>query len=235
MTHERKRLYLIDGNSYIYRAFHAIRNLANSKGFPTNAVYGFTAMLMKIVREEKPDYLAVAFDSKGPTTRHEYFPQYKATRPPMPEGLVPQVPIIWDLVRAFRIPVLQQQGIEADDLLAAATREGLKHHLDVVLVSGDKDLLQLVSPHVSVLDTMKEQRWTPEEVEKRYGIGPGRLVEMMALMGDSIDNVPGVRGVGEKTALELVKQFGTLEKLFAHLDQVKGEARKTTHTSPAGS
>jgi DNA polymerase I len=224
----RKRLYLIDGNSYVYRAFHAIRHLSNSKGFPTNAVYGFTAMLMKIVREEQPDYLAVAFDSKGPTTRHQIYPPYKATRPPMPEGLVPQVPIIWDLVKAFRIPVLQQQGIEADDLLAAATREGLKHHLDVVLVSGDKDLLQLVSPHVSVLDTMKEQRWTPGEVEKRYGLEPQRLVEMMALMGDSIDNIPGVRGVGEKTALELVKQFGTLEKLFKHLDQVKGEARKKT-------
>jgi DNA polymerase-1 len=226
MSAQRERLYLIDGNSYIYRAFHAIRHLSNSKGFPTNAVYGFTTMLLKIVREEKPDYLAVAFDSKGPTTRHAYFPAYKATRPPMPEGLVPQVPIIWDLVRAFRIPVLQRQGIEADDLLAAAARAGLKHHLNVVLVSGDKDLLQLVGPHVTVLDTMKEQRWDPGEVEKRYGIGPEGLVEMMALMGDSIDNVPGVRGVGEKTALELVKQFGTLEKLYAHLDQVKGEARK---------
>ncbi len=226
MPAQRKRLYLIDGNSYVYRAFHAIRQLSNSKGFPTNAVYGFTAMLLKVVREERPDYLAVAFDSRGPTTRHEYYPEYKATRPPMPEGLVPQVPVIWELVRAFRIPVLQQQGIEADDLLAAATREGLRHDLDVVLVSGDKDLLQLVSPHVSVLDTMKEQRWTPEEVERRYGIAPERLVEMMALMGDAIDNVPGVRGVGEKTALELVKQFGTLEQLYAHLGQVKGEARK---------
>ena len=226
MTHDRKRLYLIDGNSYIYRAFHAIRNLSNSRGFPTNAIYGFATMLLKIVREEKPDYLGVAFDSKGPTTRHEYYPQYKATRPPMPEGLVPQIPIIWDLVRAYRIPVIQQQGIEADDLLAAAAREGLKHQLDVVLVSGDKDLLQLVGPHVVVLDTMKAQRWTPEEVEKRYGIGPERLVDMMALMGDAIDNVPGVRGVGEKTALELVKQFGTLEKLYAHLETVKGEARK---------
>jgi DNA polymerase-1 len=226
MSSARERLYLIDGNSYIYRAFHAIRHLSNSKGFPTNAVYGFTAMLLKIVREEQPDYLAVAFDSKGPTTRHEYFPRYKATRPPMPEGLVPQIPVIWDLVKAFRIPVLQQQGIEADDLLAAATRAGLGHHLDVVLVSGDKDLLQLVSPRVAVLDTMKEQRWTPEKVELRYGIPPERLVEMMALMGDAIDNVPGVRGVGEKTALELVKQFGTLEELYARLDEVKGDARK---------
>jgi DNA polymerase-1 len=184
MTHERRRLYLIDGNSYIYRAFHAIRNLSNSRGFPTNAIYGFATMLLKIVREEKPDYLAVAFDTKGPTTRHAYYPQYKATRPPMPEGLVPQIPVIWDLVRAYRIPVIQQQGVEADDLLAAAARAGLEHDLDVVLVSGDKDLLQLVGPHVVVLDTMKEQRWTAAEVEKRYGIGPGRLVEMMALMGD---------------------------------------------------
>ncbi len=126
MTHGRKRLYLIDGNSYIYRAFHAIRNLSNSRGFPTNAIYGFATMLLKIVREEKPDYLAVVFDTKGPTTRHEYYPQYKATRPPMPEGMVPQIPVIWDLVRAYRIPVIQQEGIEADDLLAAAAREGLQ-------------------------------------------------------------------------------------------------------------
>jgi len=222
----RKRLYLIDGNSYIYRAFHAIRNLSNSRGFPTNAIYGFATMLLKIVREEQPDYLAVVFDTKGPTTRHEYYPQYKATRPPMPEAMVPQIPVIWDLVRAYRIPVIQQQGIEADDLLAAAAREGLKHHLDVVLVSGDKDLLQLVGPHVVVLDTMKEQRWTPEAVEKRYGIGPERLVQMMALMGDVIDNVPGVRGVGEKTAIELVKQFGNLEQLYERIDEVKGARRK---------
>ncbi|MHB8834317.1 MAG: DNA polymerase I [Candidatus Methylomirabilia bacterium] len=226
MTHERRRLYLIDGNSYIYRAFHAIRNLSNSRGFPTNAIYGFATMLLKIVREEQPDYLAVAFDTKGPTTRHAYFPRYKATRPPMPEGLVPQIPVIWDLVRAYRIPVIQQQGIEADDLLAAAARAGLEHDLDVVLVSGDKDLLQLVGPHVVVLDTMKEQCWTPEEVEKRYGIGPERLVQMMALMGDAIDNVPGVRGVGEKTAIELVKQFGTLEELYGRIDEVKGARRK---------
>jgi DNA polymerase-1 len=222
LTHELKRLYLIDGNSYIYRAFHAIRNLANSKGFPTNAIYGFATMLLKIVREEKPDYLAVAFDTKGPTTRHAYFPQYKATRPPMPEGLVPQIPVIWDLVRAYRIPVIQQQGSRPTTCSPPRPR-GLGHHLDVVLVSGDKDLLQLVGPHVAVLDTMKEQRWTAEEVEKRYGIGPERLVEMMALMGDAIDNVPGVRGVGEKTAIELVKQFGTLERA-THLEQVKGGA-----------
>jgi DNA polymerase-1 len=230
MTAQRQRLFLIDGNSYIYRAFHAIRNLANSKGFPTNAIYGFATMLLKIVREEKPDYLAVAFDTKGPTTRHAYYPQYKATRPPMPEGLVPQIPVIWDLVRAYRIPVIQQQGIEADDLLAAAARAGLEHHLDVVLVSGDKDLLQLVGPHVTVLDTMKEQRWTPEGVEKRYGIGPERLVEMMALMGDAIDNVPGVRGVGEKTAVELIKRFGTLEELYARIDEVKGARRTALET-----
>ncbi len=230
MTHDRKRLYLIDGNSYIYRAFHAIRNLANSKGFPTNAVYGFATMLQKIVREEQPDFLAVVFDTKGPTTRHAYFPQYKATRPPMPEGLVPQIPVIWDLVRAYRIPVIQQEGIEADDLLAAAARAGLEHDLDVVLVSGDKDLLQLVGPHVTVLDTMKERRWTAAEVENRYGIGPDRLVQMMALMGDAIDNVPGVRGVGEKTAIELVKRFGTLEELYARIDEVKGARRTTLET-----
>ena len=119
-----RRLYLIDGHNYLYRAFHAIRGLSNSRGFPTNAVYGFAVMLLKIVREEEPEYLAVAFDSKGPTTRHEIFPEYKATRPPTPEGLVPQVPVVRDLVRAFRIAVLEREGIEADDLLATAARLG---------------------------------------------------------------------------------------------------------------
>ena len=121
---KRPRLYLIDGNNYIYRAFHAIRNLTNSKGFPTNAVYGFTTMLLKVIRDEKPEYVAVAFDSKGPTTRHRIFTEYKATRPPMPEDLQPQVPVIHDLVDSFRIPVLEKAGYEADDLLATAARMG---------------------------------------------------------------------------------------------------------------
>jgi len=227
MTEKRTgRLYLIDGHNYLYRAFHAIRSLSNSKGFPTNAVYGFTTMLLKILREEKPDYLAVAFDSKGPTTRHALFPGYKATRPPPPEDLVPQVPVIRDLVRAFRIALLEKEGCEADDLMATAARLGRESGLEVVIVSGDKDLLQLVDPHISVLDTMKDLRYTEETVRDRFGVPPDRLGDVLALAGDAVDNIPGVRGVGEKTAPDLVRRYSSLEEIYDHLDEIRGALRR---------
>src|SRR5512142_2614129 len=144
MPKEKPSLYLIDGNSYIYRAFYAIRDLSTSKGFPTNAIFGFTTMLMKVVNEKKPDYLAVCFDPKGPTTRHEVYEEYKATRPPMPERLVPQIEYIHRIVAAFNMPVLIKDGIEADDMIAAVTRKAERHGLDVTIVTGDKDLFQLI-------------------------------------------------------------------------------------------
>ena len=223
---KRPRLYLIDGNNYIYRAFHAIRNLTNSKGFPTNAVYGFTTMLLKVIRDEKPEYVAVAFDSKGPTTRHRIFKEYKATRPPMPEDLQPQVPVIHDLVDAFRIPVLEKAGYEADDLLATAARMGVEAGVDVVIVSGDKDLLQLVGKDVKVLDTMKDILYGPAEVEEKFGVLPEQLGDVLALAGDSSDNVPGVRGIGGKTAPELIRRYGSLDGLYENLEELKGARRR---------
>jgi DNA polymerase-1 len=223
---KKPRLYLIDGNNYVYRAFHAIRHLSNSKGFPTNAVYGFTAMLLKVLREEKPDFVAVAFDSRGPTTRNEIFPAYKATRPPMPDDLVPQVPVIRSLVGAFRIAVLEKEGYEADDLLATAARMGVEAGMEVVVVSGDKDLLQLVKDDLKVLDTMKEVLYGPSEVEEKFGVAPHRLGDVLALAGDSVDNVPGVRGIGGKTAPELIRRYGSLEGLYENLDDLQGAKRR---------
>jgi DNA polymerase-1 len=223
---KRPRLYLIDGNNYIYRAFHAIRHLTNSKGFPTNAVYGFTTMLLKVIRDEKPEYLAVAFDSRGDTTRHKIFPEYKATRPPMPDDLQPQVPIIHDLVGAFRIPVLEKPGYEADDLLATAALMGVEAGMEVVIVSGDKDLLQLVGKGVKVLDTMKDILYGPAQVEEKFGVSPGQLGDVLALAGDSVDNVPGVRGIGAKTAPELIRRYGSLDGLYENLDDLKGARRR---------
>jgi DNA polymerase-1 len=220
------RLYLVDGHNYLYRAFHAIRGLTNSKGFPTNAVYGFAVMLIKILREEEPEYLAVAFDSKGPTTRHEIFPEYKGTRPPMPEDLTPQVPVIMDLVRAFRVPVLEREGCEADDLMATAARLGKEAGLEVVIVSGDKDLLQLVGPGVRVMDTMKDVVYTEKTVEERFGVTPRQLGDVLALAGDSVDNIPGVRGVGGKTAPELIARYGSLKDLYEHLDDLSPARRR---------
>jgi len=216
---ERPRLFLIDGSSYIFRAFYAIRHLSNSKGLPTNAIYGFTQMLLKVVKEYRPEYLAVVFDSKAPTLRSQRYEAYKAHRPPMPESLVPQIPYIKRIIAAYRIAMLEQDGYEADDIIGTLA-ETLSAEVDVAIISGDKDLLQLVNDRVRVIDTMKGQTFGVEEVMERYGVRPEQMVEIMGLAGDAVDNIPGVPGIGEKTAIELIKTFGTIENVLAHLDQV---------------
>jgi DNA polymerase-1 len=217
----RRTLFIIDGNSYIYRAYYAIRNLSTSTGFPTNAIFGFANMLLKVVREKEPDLLAVAFDPKGPTRRHVEYRDYKAHRPPMPKDLVPQVPVIHRLVEAFRIPVFVLDGQEADDVIATIALQGIKAGLDIVIVTGDKDILQLVGPHVSVYDSLKERTYSPREVEERFGVPPERVVEIMGLMGDAADNIPGVPGIGEKTAQALIKEYGTIENTLARAPEIK--------------
>ena len=217
---ERPRLLLIDGSSYIYRAFYAIGHLSNSKGFPTNAIYGFTQMILKVLKDHRPEYLGVVFDAKGPTFRSETYKEYKANRPAMPEGLVPQIPYIKKIIGAYRVATLEREGYEADDLIGTVARR-LEQEADVIIITGDKDILQLVSDRVRVYDPMKEKRFGVEEVVGRYGLRPDQMVEMMGLAGDAIDNIPGVPGIGEKTATELIKTFGTLENLFSHLDQVR--------------
>jgi DNA polymerase-1 len=225
---KRPRLFLIDGNSYIYRAYFAIRNLSTSKGFPTNAIYGFTTMLLKIVRDHRPDYLAVAFDAKGPTLRHAEYQDYKAQRPEMPDPLRQQIPYIHRLVEAFRIPALLMEGYEADDLIGTLARKAEGFDLDVTIVSGDKDMFQLITPQTSVYDTMKDKVYRTEEVRERFGVEPERVVEIMGLMGDSIDNIPGVPGIGEKTAVDLIRRFGTIENLLGRLDDLdKPKLRET--------
>jgi len=219
------RLYLIDGSSYIYRAYYAIRHLSNSAGMATNAVFGFTNMLLKVIRDEEPDYLAVVFDSKGPTFRKDIYPDYKANRAAMPEDLVPQIPLIKQVVQGFRFAAFEQPGYEADDIIATLARKAAADGLQVTVVTGDKDLMQIVGERVSLLDTMKEKRFGPEEVVERFG-GPEKVVEVQALAGDSSDNVPGVPGIGEKTAKQLIDQFGDLETLLSSLDQVKQPKRR---------
>jgi len=213
--------YIIDGNSYIYRAFYAVRGLTTSTGQPTNAILGFANMLLKVMRDKMPDHVAVAFDPKGPTRRHVEFHEYKAHRPPMPRDLVPQIPYIHELVRAFRIPVFIQEGQEADDVIATLTRIACEAGLAVVIITGDKDMLQLVGPGVSVYDTLKEKTYGPAEVEERFGVLPDRVVEIMGLMGDASDNIPGVPGIGEKTAQALIKEYGTIDHLLARAHEIK--------------
>ncbi len=216
---DRPRLYLVDGSSYVYRAFYAIRHLSNSKGLPTNAIFGFIQMLLKILKEHRPDYLAVIFDSKAPTFRSNVYKEYKANRPAMPEALVPQISYIRKIVEAYRIATLEMEGFEADDLIGTVAK-GLASQVDVVIITGDKDILQLVSDRIQIYDTMKEKRFGKEEVIHRFGVSPERVVEVMGLAGDAIDNIPGVPGIGEKTATELIKKFDSIENLLTHLDEV---------------
>jgi 5'-3' exonuclease len=208
------RLFLVDGSSNLYRAFHALPPLSNSRGLPTHAILGFTTMLLKLVREDDPEALAVALDGPGPTVRHHLFAEYKANRPPMPDALARQIPYVQRVLEAMRVPMLMMSGEEADDILASAAVRAAGEGYRVVLVSGDKDLFQVVGDAIVVRDTMKGKTWGPAEVAERYGVSPGQFPELLALMGDSIDNIPGIPGVGDKTARDLLQRFGSLEGLL---------------------
>jgi len=208
------RLILVDGSSSLYRAFFALPPLSNSKGTPTHAILGFTTMLLKLLREEEPDAVAVAFDGPGPTTRHREFAEYKAQRPEMPQAMARQIPYVHRVLAAMHVPVLMMPAEEADDILGSMAMRAAAEEYRVILVSGDKDLFQLVGERIVVRDTMKERTWGPAEVQERYGISPGQFPDLLALMGDSIDNIPGVPGVGEKTARDLLQHFGTLEAVL---------------------
>jgi DNA polymerase I len=220
-TNPKKTFYLIDGSSYIYRAFYALGSLTDARGMPTQAIYGFTQMLLKVIREKTPDYLCVVFDPPGPTHRHEMYVAYKATRQKMPEDLVTQVPYIKDLVGLHGLASLEQEGYEADDVIATLTRWAGEHDLEVVIVSGDKDLVQLIQdPWVSQWDPQKERVFTEETVAERFGITPRQMVDYLALVGDTADNIPGVKGVGEKTARQLLQTWNSLDELFDHIDAI---------------
>ncbi|HYS42625.1 MAG TPA: 5'-3' exonuclease H3TH domain-containing protein, partial [Geobacteraceae bacterium] len=195
---EKPTLYLIDGSSYIYRAYYAIRHLSSPKGFPTNALYGFTQMLLKVLKERKPDHVAVVFDAGRLTFRNELYADYKANRLAMPDDLVPQLGPIKEMVRAFNIPALEMAGFEADDIIATIARDCEERGLAVVVVTGDKDLMQIVTGNVRLLDTMKEKESGIPEVAERFGVGPERVIDILGLAGDSSDNIPGVPGIGEK-------------------------------------
>ena len=216
-----KSLYLIDGSSYIFRAYYGIRQfLSTSKGFPTNALYGFINMLQKVVKDEKPDYLAVTFDSKEKTFRHEMYADYKANREAPPEDLAKQFPYFEPLVQAFNIHSVRVPGYEADDIMGTLAKKGAEEGLQVVIVSGDKDMMQLIGPGIRMLDTMKNKWFDIEAVEEKFGVPPDRVIEVMGLMGDSSDHIPGVKGVGPKTAMELICKFGSIEELYERIDEV---------------
>jgi DNA polymerase-1 len=222
------RVFLIDGSSFCYRAVYAIRNLSSSDGKPTNAIYGAVQMLRKILREESPEYLAFCFDLAAPTFRHKRYKDYKAHRKPMPDELVEQMPAIKEVLHAYRIPIFEVEGYEADDLLGTLAKKLAGRGLEVFVVTGDKDALQLVNDKVRVYSTHTAGLiYDVSGVRDRFGgLGPERVVDIMALAGDSIDNIPGVPGIGEKTALELIAEFGSLDRLYKNLAKVKSESRR---------
>ncbi len=222
-----RHLFLVDGSGYIFRAYYGLKsNLTRSDGTPTNAVYGFCNMLMKLLDDTDADYLAVIFDAARKTFRNDIYADYKANRPPPPEDLIPQFPLVLEATEAFNVPAIEMPGFEADDLIATYARQAREAGDQVTIMSSDKDLMQLVTERVTMLDPIHNRRIGAEEVLEKFGVGPKMVVEVQALAGDSVDNVPGVPGIGVKTAAQLINEFGDLETVLARAGEIKQTKRR---------
>ena len=224
-------VYLVDGSGYIFRAFHALPPLTRpSDGLPVGAVHGFCQMLWKLLTDTKasdsPTHMAVIFDHSAKTFRNEIYEDYKANRPPPPEELVPQFPLIREAVKAFNVACIEQKGYEADDLIATYARQVIEDGGDVTVVSSDKDLMQLVQPGLVMLDGMKNKKIGPDEVMEKFGVPPDKVIDVQALAGDSVDNVPGVPGIGVKTAAQLITEYGDLDGLLERAGEIKQPKRR---------
>ncbi|HKX22260.1 MAG TPA: DNA polymerase I [Rhizorhapis sp.] len=234
----QNHLYLVDGSGYIFRAYHRLPPLTNIRGEPVGAVYGYTTMLWKLAdalhKAEGPTHMAVILDKGSTSFRNDLYDQYKAQRPPAPEDLVPQFPMIRDATRAFSLPCIEEEGFEADDIIASYTKAALKEGWSVTIVSSDKDLMQLIEPGVDMLDTMKNVRSGPEIVHEKFGVPPERLGDVLALMGDSVDNVPGVPGIGPKTASKLILEYGDLESVLTAAPLMKKSKMQENLIAHAG-
>jgi len=222
-----KRFFIIDGNAYIHRAYHALPPLSTSDNQQINAVYGFVKLLLKIKNNFKPEYIAVCFDYPSKNFRHEIFKDYKANRKPCDEALITQMPVARDAVEALDIAKIEIKGYEADDLIATLAENNRKSGVQSVIVTGDKDILQLAEDEsVLVWNDSKNIMYDAKKTEEKYGVPPGQLPDVFALTGDAVDNVPGVKGIGEKTAVKLIKEFKTLENVLLKADCIKGNAGK---------
>ncbi|MBI5420565.1 MAG: DNA polymerase I [Deltaproteobacteria bacterium] len=219
-------LYLIDGHNVLYRTFYGVPRLTAPDGTPTNVVLGVARILLKILREDRPAAIAAAFDSREPTPRHTLYPEYKANRLKVPEDLAAQIPLVKEVIDALGVPRIELPGAEADDIIGTLSRMGEERGMEVIIVSSDKDLYQLVSPKVRVRDGLKERTVGEDEVRETFGVSPAQVVDLLALSGDPSDNVPGVPGIGEKTGAELIREFGSLTELLAHTDRLKGSRRE---------
>ncbi|MGD8889294.1 MAG: DNA polymerase I [Desulfobacterales bacterium] len=231
MSTNKKTIYLIDGTAYIHRAYHAIRGLSNSKGFPTNAVFGFTRMLLKLMEDRAPQYAGMFFDAKGPTFRHDMYKEYKANRPPMPEDMAVQIPYIKEVTAAFHLPIIEKQGYEADDLIGTMARIAEANGYTVVMVTGDKDFMQLVTEKTVLWDPMKESDLDQQAIREKFGVDPQQMIDVQGLSGDTADNIPGVPGIGQKTAIALIKAHGSMQQLYASLETItKKKQRENLET-----
>jgi len=228
-----KHVFLIDGSGFIFRAYHALPPMTRPDGTPVGAVYGFTAMLMKLVEDTDADHIAVIFDRARKTFRSDIYPQYKAHRPPAPDDLIPQFALVRDATRALGLKAVDMEGYEADDLIATYARQAREHGADVTIVSSDKDLMQLVGDGVVMMDAMKNRMIGPDEVLEKFGVGPDRVIDVQALAGDSADNVPGVEGIGVKTAAQLINEYGDLESVLANAENIKQPKRRERLMSQA--
>ncbi|MBF0376818.1 MAG: DNA polymerase I [Desulfamplus sp.] len=224
---KKPKIYLIDGSAYIYRAFHAIPHLSNSKGLPTNAAFGVTTMLLKLIKEHQPVYAAIFFDVKGETFRHKLYEQYKANRSAMPDELIQQIPYIKEIVKAFNIPIIEKEGFEADDLIGTYSRIAKEYGWDIVIVTGDKDFMQLVNDNCVIWDPMKDKVINRDVIKNEFQIEPEQVIDMFGLAGDSSDNVPGVQGVGPKTAIKLISEFGSIQAIYdaINANQIESDNR----------
>jgi DNA polymerase-1 len=223
MSKPNKHLVLVDGSSYLYRAFHAMPSLTNSKGMPTGAAYGITNMLRRLLADYDPSHLAVVFDAKGKTFRDDLYSEYKAHRPPMPDEMRQQLDAIRSLVKALGMPLLEVPGVEADDVIGTLAQQGEKCGFDVTISTGDKDMAQLVNESVTMVNTMDGSRLDPEGVENKFGVAPDQMIDYLTLVGDAVDNVPGVPKVGPKTAVKWLKEYGTLDEIIEQADKIGGK------------
>ena len=229
---DQKAVVLVDGSSYLYRAFHALPPLMASSGQPTGAVRGVISMLRRLLADYQPEQMAVVFDAKGKTFRDELFEQYKAQRPPMPDELRAQVEPLYDVIRAMGLPLIVEEGVEADDVIGTLARQAAANGQPVVISTGDKDMAQLVDERITLVNTMSGTVLNAETVVDKFGVGPDLIIDLLALMGDKVDNIPGVPGVGEKTALGLLQGIGSMEAIYANLDKVPGLAIRGAKTLP---
>src|ERR1700690_2662528 len=229
-----RQLRLVDGSSYLYRAFHALPPLSNSRGEPTGAVLGVLNMLQKLIKEEAPERIAVVFDAPGRTFRDELFEAYKAHRPPMPDDLRAQVQPLLDAVAAMGLPLLRVPGVEADDVIGTLARQGAEAGYEVLISTGDKDMAQLVGPQVELINTMSNTRLDRDGVKAKFDVYHEQIVDYLALIGDSSDNIPGIKGVGPKTAAKWLNQYHTLDALLEHVSEIAGKVGDNLRNDLAG-